>query len=387
MTTYLDRLDDGWLETTEVIAFGLGRTGEKLFSYLEDFLGLKVILIIDNNPHIFNKGTYKGVPIKALNDVNEDIIRKYKIVVLAGGMAYVSISDSLRKINLRENVDFCNIEQLVPEYSWKKYNKVVLCQIGTSITTACTLKCKDCCMFTAKVKKYVTYKLSQLKEDADSFFRVVDYVLCYQILGGEAFLHKNLKDYIAYLGENYYDRIGHIQILTNATIIPDNDTIEILKKYKVLVRISDYSEQVPYEDKVCEFEQVLADNGIEYITLKQMKWSDIGFPEKHLDFGNTDLDFYNHMIICSRNCQQLNDKCYYFCGTFWAAVRGGLFEQQKGEYLELEKINIESPDERKKILEYSLGNLCGKKYMEMCKVCNGFGYDNTTIIDAGVQFE
>jgi hypothetical protein len=241
-------------------------------------------------------------------------------------------------------------------------------------------------MFTAKVKKYVTYKLSELKQDADSFFRVVDYVLCYQLLGGEAFIHKDLKDYIVYLGENYGKQIGHIQILTNATIIPDSETIAVLKRYNVLVRISDYSQQVLYGERVRAFEQTMSENGVQYITLKQMKWSDIGFPESHLDFGNTELDFHNHMIICSRNCQQLNDRRYYFCGTFWAAVKGELYEQEQGEYLELDEINIEEDEERKKILEFSLGNLPGKKYMNLCKECNGFGSDNTTTIDAGVQF-
>lgn len=385
METYLDKLDGSWLDVKEVIAFGLGRTGEKLFSYLQDFLGLKVSLIIDNSSSVLNRGTYKGVKIVSLKDVEEEILKKNKIVILAGGMAYASIANSLKQRNLREDYDFCNIEQLVPEYSWKKNKKVALCQVGTSVTTACTLKCKDCCMFTTKVKKYTTYNLSELKEDADVFFKVVDYVLCYQILGGEAFIHKELKDYIIYLGEKYSEQIGHIQILTNATIIPDEETLKVLKKYNILVRISDYSENVPYKEQVKKFEEIMFQNNIQYMTLKQMMWSDIGFPEKHLDFGNTDEDIHKHMITCSRNCQQLNDKSYYFCGTFWAAVRGELYEQKEGEYLDLESINVEVEEDRKKILEYSLGNLPGKKYMNMCKECNGFGEDNTTLIDAGVQ--
>lgn len=385
METYLNKLDDSWLALKEVIVYGLGRTGEKLIAHLIDFLKLNVVLIIDNNPKVVKQKKFHGISIMPLDEVDGAMLKHHKIIVLTGAMAYESIAESLEGKGLKENIDFCNVEQFVPEYNWKNSKKVVLCQVGTSVTTACTLRCRDCCMFTAKVKSYKTYTLEELRQDADAFFRVVDKVLCYQILGGEAFIHKNLGKYIQYLGEEYGAQIGHIQILTNGTVIPDERTLEALKKYDVLVRISDYSLHVNYADKIKKLERTLEEWKIKFSSLKQMKWSDIGFPDRQKNWGENDADIHNHMIVCSRNCQQLNDQRYYFCGTFWGAVKGELCVQEKDEYVELNNIDITDEAQRKLILEYSLGNLPGKGYMNLCKTCNGFGNDNKTLLEAGVQ--
>ena len=385
MNSYLDKLDKSWLHLDTIIVYGLGRTGEKLIGHLLNYLKLSIKLIIDNNPAVVAQGEYCGIKIKLLQQVSDNLLKNHKIIILTGAMAYESIADSLTEKGLKENLDYCSIEQFVPEYSWKKLNKVVLCQVGTSITTACTLKCRDCCMFTAKVKHYKTYDIGELKQDADAFFRVVDKVLCYQILGGEAFLHRNLAEYIEYLGERYGEQIGHIQILTNGTIIPETRTLEMCHKNDVFIRISDYSLQVPYNDVLKKLEEKLKKWNIKFSALRQMKWSDIGFPDRQKVWGEDDELIHQHMITCNRNCQQLNDQRYYFCGTFWGAVNGGLCNQEAEEFIELNDIDINSEEQRKMVLEYSLGNLSGKGYMSLCKVCNGFGNDNTISLDAGIQ--
>lgn len=385
MSSYLDKLDKSWLALDDVIVYGLGRTGEKLVGHLLDYLKLRIKFIIDNNPDVIARGEYCGIEIRSLQQMDDYILKNHKIVVLTGAMAYESIAKSLAEKGLKENFDYCSIEQFVPEYSWKKFQKVVLCQVGTSITTACTLKCRDCCMFTARVKCYKTYDFDELKQDADAFFRVVNKVLCYQILGGEAFLHKNLAEYIEYLGERYGEQIGHIQILTNGTIIPDARTLKVCQKYDIYIRISDYSLQVSYSDVLKKLEETLKEWKIKFSVLKQMKWSDIGFPDRQKIWGEDDESIHQHMITCSRDCQQLNDGRYYFCGTFWGAVKGKLCNQEVGEFIELNDIDLDDEEQRKMVLEYSLGNIPGKGYMSLCKVCNGFGNDNTALLDAGIQ--
>lgn len=385
MDTYLNKLDDSWMNLESVIVYGLGRTGEKLITHLVDFFKLKIVLIIDNNPEIAAKKEFQGIKTVLLQQVDDIILNNYKIIVLTGAMAYESIAATLIERGLKENINFCSVEQFVPEYSWKRWKRIVVCQVGTSITTACTLKCRDCCMFTAKVKCHKTYTYEELKYDADAFFRVVDKVLCYQILGGEPFLHKHLLEYIQYLGEQYGEKIGHIQILTNGTVVPDHKTLETIKKYNVFIRISDYTMQVKYEDKLKAFTETLELLNIKYSSLKQMQWSDIGFPDRKKSWGIIDADIHSHMISCSRNCQQLNDQRYYFCGTFWGAVRGGLCSQCDEEFIELNDIDVDDDNQRRLLLEYSLGNIQGKGYLNLCAYCNGFGNDNKLLIEAGIQ--
>lgn len=385
MNTYLNKLDNTWLKVDSVIVYGLGRTGQKLISHLVEYLKLKVNLIIDNNIKIVEKQQFLGIRISALDQVEDEVLKSCKIIVLTGAMAYESIKKTLEKRGLNEYKDFCNVEQFVPEFSWKLEKKIVLCQVATSITTACTLKCKNCCMFTTKIKKQKSYSINELQENIDEFFRVVDKVLCYQIFGGEPFLHRDLAAFIQYLGKHYNEKIGHIQIMTNGTIIPDENIFKVLKTFDVFVRISDYTRQVDYSDRLKKFEGLLKKYKIKYSILHEIEWSDLGFPESLHNWGENTKEIHKHMLQCSRNCQQLNDGRYYFCGVLWGAVRAGLYEQKEDEYIELKNIDVEDVYQKRILLEYSLGNISGKGYLGLCKICNGFGNDNSIVIDAGVQ--
>lgn len=68
------------------------------------------------------------------------------------------------------------------------------------------------------------------------------------MFGGEPFLHLQLADTIKYLGTCYADKIGQIVIITNGTVLPKQELLKILQKYKVSLSISDYTAINPYAD-------------------------------------------------------------------------------------------------------------------------------------------
>lgn len=64
------------------------------------------------------------------------------------------------------------------------------------------------------------------------------------LIGWEPFLYKKLPDIIEYIGKKYRNQINIFSITTNGTITPKRDVLEMCKKYHVLIRISNYSEQI-----------------------------------------------------------------------------------------------------------------------------------------------
>lgn len=385
METYLNKLDESWLNPEGIIVYGFGKTGEKLISHILDYFRLPVELIIDNNPEIIKRKTFCNIDIKALDMVEDDVLQKNKIIIATGAMAYDSITESLIKRGLEEYKDFCSVEQFIPEYGWKHEKKVILCQVGTSLTTCCTLQCKNCAMFTGRGKIQKTYTLDELKQDADVFFSVVDKVLSFQIIGGEPFVHPELGKYIQYLSEKYSEKIGHIFILTNGTILPNDELLTIMSENNVVIKVSDYSLHINYEGKLEKFIEKLNEYEIKYFIYRENKWADLGFPDNIKIWGENERNIHNHMIKCSRNCQHTNDGKYYFCASVWGGSQQGIYQEEEDDYIDLRKINTGKDDDRKEILECTLGNLRGKGYLGLCRICNGFGSDNELEVDAAIQ--
>ena len=106
------------------------------------------------------------------------------------------------------------------------------------VGTSCTLRCRDCC-------NLIPY-MPQTSYDEEEIFKNLEYITkdikidTLQIQGGEPFTHKNIGKIIEYCANN--TQISKIEIASNGTILPDDDTICILKKYseKVCIRFSEY---------------------------------------------------------------------------------------------------------------------------------------------------
>ena len=107
------------------------------------------------------------------------------------------------------------------------------------IGQACSLRCRDCANFAPyAAKDRLFYDTDAVISDIAAVVEAGGYVQELQIQGGEPFLHKGLKDILRYAIEE--SRIHHICLATNGTIIPDEQTISLLRDAKVLVRISRY---------------------------------------------------------------------------------------------------------------------------------------------------
>lgn len=272
---------DSWQGIDEIVLYGLGLVSERCIEKLTaDF---KVAFIIDRK----KRGTkYQGISVFAYEDV-EMLIKseKKKIVVTTSQKVYIEIKNMLEKEGFEEYEDFCWVEIFAVEWYWKNRNQMNIFQVDTAVTTFCTFNCKNCNMFLPYYKERKHYSFEELKADMDLLLKNTDYIFVYMFLGGEPFLNPYLHQIIEYAGKTYTDRIGRLSITTNASVIPDEHTLHILKKYHVRIVISDYTKVIDYHETFCKFTETIKERKIAYTINRTLEWKDFGFPETKSDWG------------------------------------------------------------------------------------------------------
>lgn len=373
----MNKLDDSWKGLQKIILYGFGRTAKGSIDYFID--EFDVSAIIDNN-FSYKTGTqkYREIPIINLENCNcQD-----KIIILAAGKALLAIKKSLEESGKTEYRDFVDMDTFFEEWFWRFKGKVHLGKITTSVTTRCNLKCKYCSLFMSYYENPCDYPYDMLCRDADLLFSLVDYISVFVIMGGEPFLYRELKRYLIYIAENYgmgrkqagmRQAIGKIQLITNGSVLPSADLLEVIRMYDIEVRVSDYSASVPYQKRLSECLTLLKENHIRHVVFEQKEWIDFGFPHDEVNMGETKEILRNHMMKCHGMCQLLHNGRYYYCSSAWSAEECGLYKLESGtDYLELSDLVLEQEKGKVKLLDYYKGNLSGNGHVSFCKCCRGY---------------
>ena len=237
-------------------------------------------------------------------------------------------------------------------------------------------------MFVPYYPREVAYPLERIKKEIDLLFSYVDCVLCLTFLGGEPLLYKDLKAVVLYVAEKYGENVSSIKIVTNGTVTQDNEFIEAIKGLPVWFSISDYTQHVPYDDKLKKFEKLLDDNGIAYQTYHTKRWCDFGFPSSPIFYEEAACE--KHRKACGPIFHGYNDGKIYYCHVAWSAEKIGRFTLKESDYVDLN--HWKENQDRHIISEHCNGKI-KNGYVSFCQVCGGCGYDNKKLVDAGVQVE
>lgn len=378
------KLSDDWGDLKEhgtVIPFGVGRIGRRVIPILmKEF---DVPFLIDNGH--YKKNIY-GLDVLNLNEAAICLReRNLKVVVTTVFYSYEKIKQEMEELEFIENKDFCIMERFAEEWNLRWRNKCVLSKIDTVITSRCTLKCKNCNMFIGHAPTQFDIELNRLKNNFDIFFESVDYVYEYTLLGGEPFLHKNIAEIISYLGGKYGNKIGQINLITNGTILPSEEVINLLKKFQITVHISDYTCSINYKRNIEELQKKFITYGIEYFVIPNNVWKDVVYPR----VGYHTDDPKQHMLLCGHSTHSVADGKLYWCDPAFAAECFMGFASKEDDFLDMEKNkrNYSKYDATLNIMTYLLGNVNERGYMSICEKCAGVGSDNDVIVPAGVQME
>ena len=252
-------------------------------------------------------------------------------------------------------------------------SEIVIPFMDMDITTFCNFRCKRCAKLIPYFDKHRHFSAKEVAESLDLLTRYVDKIYVVSILGGEPFLNPELGDIIKLCFRN--KKIQHLELTTNASIVPGDELLRIIKDCDLDIHISNYRFVSNTHKKAREkFVKKLEEYAIRYEYQFHDIWLDFGEVEKH-DYSETEL--HRMFIHCPMNsCAVYNDSKLYKCGRTSYLYQHGI-ETGGDEVIDIKK--IKSRKEMQELIRkfYSL------KYPRACQYC----LSHPAAIPAGEQLE
>lgn len=371
------KLDSSWINITEIVPFGYGRIGRRVIKKIKETF--EVPFIIDNNPE-WQKRENDDV-IMTFSKADE-YIQNRKIVVLTTELPYISIKKLLEDSGYIENKDFCILSRFIGEWYMRCRNQLCISKIDTIITSRCTLSCPHCAMFIPQCKNKMDYPKEELYKNFDVAFSVIDYVLEYSLFGGEPLIYQDLSEVIKYLMDHYGNRIGRVVLISNGKANLKEETLDTLKKYDVLISVSNYV-YYDYSNIQKRLIKQFDERGIEYSFNDELIWKDKGYPNKPANIPNVEAK--NHFKNCGHSTFCINNGILYFCDAMFGAEANTGYETRLDDVVDIQKYRklygIEKT--KKRMFQYIMGDINELGCPSFCQQCKGEGEDNTDIITAG----
>lgn len=370
--------DVDWENITEIIPFGYGRIGRRVIKKLKE--NFKIPFIIDNNPKWQEEET--SVDILPF-DQAKDYIRDRKIVVLTTDLPYISIKALLLKHGYRENSDFYILSKFIGEWYMKCKNQLCISKIDTIITSRCTLSCPHCAMYIPQCKNKMDYPIEELCRNFDIVFSAIDYIVEYSLFGGEPLIYKDLASLIEYLMDNYGRRIGRLVLISNGKANLSEELLDTLKKYDVMIAISNYVHFNDYSDIQKRLVSQLDDREIEYSFNDELEWKDMGYPDRPANIPNCAAR--KHFKTCGHSTFCINNGILYFCDAMFGAEVNTGYNTKDSDVVNIRKYiqKYGLAEVKERIFQYIQGDINELGCPSFCQQCKGVGADNVDVILAG----
>lgn len=348
--------------------FGAGDYGNQFYQIFKDEIKLEGY--IDNNKEKQGQ-LINGLTCMALDDVARK--NSVGIIVTMSQIARVEPVEQLKKAGYRRNENFFIIEEFISVYFAYKKDMVYLSSISFLPSTICNLNCKNCLNFNPYAKQFYVREWEELVRDVDLFFSCVDKVMLFHVSGGEPMLYKHTAELIKYIDDNYRDRIGTLRTVTNGTVVPKEEVLQVLSKCNVEITVDDYREAVPrFNERFDQLISKLNEYGIRHYINKADSWIDLA-PDRTDYSGKSEEWLIAHRDACNQSWQELRGGKLYSCNyAAYATVAGIAGEQDIEEVYDLTKF---TPENRNELIEFRLG-YTSKGYTNFCKKCRGFTPEN-----------
>lgn len=255
-----------------------------------------------------------------------------------------------------------NVEQYMAALYEQEKRTNGIDQIFLNITTKCTLRCRDCSMFIPYVLEPCSYDAEIILEDFLKVLDVVGHVRIVNLYGGEPMVHPELSMMISKL-ENE-NRIDRISIITNATVLPDEELLNVLEKDKrIKVRISDYGD---LSSKLEQIKEKLDRRQIAYEVANYTYWDS---PSKIAICNDSEEELKIKFQQCTAcNVLFLLNRKLYLCSTGSAVNNIGAFPPSESNYVDIEKY---SDDVLKEKIKSFIERPKNKQYIDACRYCSG----------------
>jgi organic radical activating enzyme len=205
--------------------------------------------------------------------------------------------------------------------------------------------------------------LNVIYADIDLFFKRVDYVSIFHLVGGEPFLHPEIKSIIQYINDNYSFKIDKFIITTNGSILPKAEVLDILSNSNIILSVSNYSDKLEkLKSKVNRVLSAYKEKNINHYVRNNIKWYDFG--DLRIKHNKSHKDLISHFDSCTAPFRGLNEGKFYYCHLNTSAVLTKEFELNENDYVNLADISAED------LIKFDLGFI-PLGYLTFCDNCNG----------------
>ena len=289
----------------------------------------------------------------------KECIREYGIV-----LEQYDISGEERACRMREKEAYIRGKG-------KDERPFVVPRIMIMPTTRCNMRCKGCSSLLPLFEKPCDVKIEQILQDFKLFFSGVDE--CIRItVGGEPFLYPNLKEILEYLLEQ--KKLLGIMLITNGTIVPKPEVIELLKNPKILVEVSDYG----HLDKMSRLIQVLEESDVVFKVLTNQVWTDMGGVQERCRTPE-------EIRFTYLNCEQSKVIKGFHNGWFYTCARSARMTALGAYKSEYDRFELREEDTSEEIRR-KLKSMFYSERADACNYCD-LGVLPARMIEAGIQMQ
>ena len=365
-----------WNTEKEYVLFGASKECVQFIRSVDYLLGndvLKIKYIVDHDVKdestILNVNEISSFYHQSKNLVNtRENLKLVHIDNFEPNGENVIITSDEYKQYYKEYLDKRNVK-----YTWYKNiasiwpfihkQKVHIFQTDVLVTEKCNLACSFCNMFIPHYELPKHRDTQTILNDIDLYFNLVDYVSIFHLVGGEPFLHPNIKDIIEYILEKYSDKIDKFIITTNGTVLPKEEILEVLKNNNVILSVSNYSNKLEkLKSKVDRVLGTYQENNINHYVRNNIEWYDFG--DLRIKNNMSEEELINHFDSCTAPFRGLNDGKFYYCHLNTSAVLTKLFPPNENDYVNLSEVYP------KDLIKFDLG-FTELGYITFCDNCNG----------------
>lgn len=373
----------------QLICFGAGKFLKKIKGFLESE-HLCIAHLIDNNkekwgictdnsvvedPSILSDCTGEEYVIlistlKYANEIKEQIEKGYpnKFMIFKWPLAieeYKQFDDKIwyERIYIPCEDLYNNIASVFSEEERELYisrkkellsdkEKVILPRIPLMITTRCTLRCKECSNLMPYYKHPQDYDTNEIIGWIKNICEAVDEWICLELVGGEPFLYRNLAKILRHaLSE---EKIQQVEFTSNASVMPDQEMLELLSNKKVYIKISQYPNLIDPS----RFMEVLDEYGIRYRFMESMRWIKTG---SLVSRGRTVVELQSQYLNCTQAkfCRTILNGKMYACSKAASLMELGYTD-------DLETVDLMVNDN----LRTDLRQLLQLPYSKACNYCD-----------------
>ena len=206
--------------------------------------------------------------------------------------------------------------------------------------------------------------------DVDDFLGNVDRVHQFIVMGGETFLHPELKRFIRHLISR--DKIDLVHLFSNGSVIPKPDMMQLLRNHKIILTVSSVPVNVSPNKR--RFIDSLEVNHINFIVANNL-WRDLGGFSP--DVNNSVDVLKKRFSKCgSQVCHQLINGKYHLCPRSGHGEQLGQFSPDGSDSIIFR--NRRNP----MAFNNELQKLLNKDYITACTRCTG---TNDATLSPGIQ--